>query len=75
MHRSGDFAGAQAAYEAALKQNPGDIEASLNLGAVKKEVGDTQGAVALYKKALAKDEFNPKLLNNLAALYRAARQK
>src|SRR5262249_14462682 len=39
-----------------------------------KEEGKIDEAMEFYKKGLKKDEYNPKLLNNLAVLYRLKKQ-
>lgn len=76
LSASGDYSGAKEWYEAALKGNPGFLQAYLNLGSAFEQLGDHEGALAQWKLALAseeadKPESNPLMvhaLNNLGRL-------
>ncbi len=53
LHRAGDLAGAQAAYQRILEGNPGNAEAMHLLGLVRHQTGDHGGAEALIADAIA----------------------
>jgi len=76
MHASGDLEGADREYRLYLKQNPENIEARSNLGAVLARLGRYEEAISEYKDALRRAPKNPGVRFNLGlALYKAERFK
>lgn len=67
---AGQLAQAQREFEAVVKLSPDFAAAYGNLGVVRRRLGDVDGALDAYRKALALDPRNPTVLANLAALYR-----
>lgn len=57
--------------EDAIKIAPGFSPAYGNLGVLKRQAGDTAGALDAYRRALEFAPRDPTILNNLAALYRS----
>ncbi|MHA6718175.1 tetratricopeptide repeat-containing sulfotransferase family protein [Sphingomonas sp. RS6] len=55
LERSGDYAGALAAWEAILATTPARAGAWVALGHVRKTLGDADGAATAYRRALAID--------------------
>ncbi len=86
LHAVADYAGAQAAYERALKiseavygpEHPKVATAANNLGSVLRDLGDLQGAKAAFQRALRIDEalYGPEhpnvaiRVNNLGSVLR-----
>ncbi len=66
---AGNYADARKAFESATRKNPGDYDASYNLGMACEKLGDKSAAEAAYKSALAtKPELEP-AATELSALY------
>ena len=65
-HRSGDLAGAQAAYDAMLRIDPAHPGALMGLGLLAHHRGETARAVSLLEQARRAAPRNPAILNNLA---------
>jgi len=57
--KKGDTVGAKAAYEMAIKADPGDAKTLYNLGNMQKDANQFDEAIATYKKAIA---ANPKYI-------------
>jgi tetratricopeptide (TPR) repeat protein len=57
--KKGDFGRARQIYEAIVSRSPGDSEALAGLGDVARLQGDSAGAIAAYKRAIA---VNPSYL-------------
>lgn len=66
LSAAGDYAGAVAAYTAALRLRPGHADALNNRGAARAALGDRPGAFADYDAALALDPALAAALNNRA---------
>ena len=64
-YKKGDFGRARQIYEAIVTRNPSDSEAVAALGDVARGEGDTAGAIASYKRAIA---VNPSYLPALLGL-------
>ncbi len=60
-----DFSRAEQIYHAILTSTPGDSQALSGLGDIARARGDTQGAIASYRKAVA---VNPSYLPALLGL-------
>jgi len=74
LHRAGDLAGAERAYDALLRVAPDDAEALQFLGVLRLQQGRRAEAVALLERALAIAPANLACLNNLGnALHAAGR--
>ena len=74
LHRAGDLAGAERAYEALLRDDPADAEALQFLGVLRLQQGRRGDAIALLERALAIAPSNLACLNNLGnALHAAGR--
>lgn len=58
-------------FEDAVKLAPEFAAAWGNVGVAKRRLGDIDGALQAYQKALAIEADNPTILNNLSSLYRA----
>lgn len=65
-----DAAGAKAAFEQALAQNPDDARAALDLGIASELLGDTAGAEVAYRRALKSKPDLTQAQNNLGVLLR-----
>jgi Flp pilus assembly protein TadD/peroxiredoxin len=65
LARSGDAAGARAAYERALGLQPDLAEASNDLGALLARESDIEGAIVRFREALIAAPEYPDALNNL----------
>lgn len=61
-------AGAEAEYEAALRQNPQDVLAAAHLGDMRVYAGDRVGAAALYQQALKQQPEDPDALLGMAKI-------
>lgn len=61
---------AHEAFEAALKENPNDPRALLDLGLVLEMQGEKARAESMYRRALERDPEFPQALNNLGLLLR-----
>src|SRR5690349_14390944 len=70
-HRTGDFAGAAARYQACVALDPNRSEVRSNLGAVLVRLGRFQEAIEQYVAALttAPAQIAPQLRFNLALAY------
>lgn len=68
---AGDAAGAKAAFEAALQQDPSDPRAHLDLGLAHEMLGDPTAAEQAYRKAIELQPDLAEALNNLGVLLRA----
>jgi Flp pilus assembly protein TadD len=66
---SGNFADARKAFEAAVKKNPKDFAAYLNLGTTCEKLGDKVAAEMAYKNALAIKPDLDTAAASLSALY------
>lgn len=74
LHRAGDLAGAERAYEALLREAPGDAEALQFLGVLRQQQGRRGEAIALLERALSIAPSNLACLNNLGnALHASGR--
>jgi len=74
LHQAGDILGAIEAYQAALAQDPGRVDARSNLGAAYVRLGRYEDAIGQYRLALQADASSAMVRFNLAlALYKAAR--
>jgi tetratricopeptide (TPR) repeat protein len=74
QHRAGDVLGAIESYDAALRLEPGRIDARSNLGAAYVRLGRYEDAVKAYRLALETDPNQSAVRFNLAlALYKSAR--
>lgn len=58
-------------FEDAVKLAPEFAAAWGNVGVARRRLGDIDGALSAYQKALAIEADNPTILNNLSSLYRA----
>ena len=58
-------------FEDAVKLAPDFAAGWGNLGVARRRLGDINGALQAYEKALAVEADNPTILNNLSSLYRA----
>lgn len=67
--QDGDLPGARAAFEAALKRNPRDADASFYLAVTLEKSGDKAGAEKSYKDALKLKPDLDEAITNLAAIY------
>ena len=65
----GNLKGAAEAFSRAIELDPNHTDAFVNLGLVKKILGDTTSAIALYKRALSLNPQEINALNNLGNLY------
>lgn len=74
LQQKGDLAGAQHAYEAALKLAPGRIDALSNLGLTYAGLHQYEHAVQSFQKALDIDPKQPAVLFNLGITYLQAGQ-
>ncbi|MBL8644299.1 MAG: tetratricopeptide repeat protein, partial [Rhodospirillaceae bacterium] len=61
-----NFAGAQSAYQVAVKADPRNARAHNNLGELLAQTGDHAGAVAAYERAIAADPAFRQAYRNLA---------
>jgi Flp pilus assembly protein TadD len=66
---AGDYAGARKSFEAAVKKNPKDSTAYLNLGSTCEKLGDKVAAEMAYKNALSIKPDLDTAAANLSALY------
>ncbi len=66
---AGDMAGAKTSFEAAIKKNPKDADATYYLGLVADKGGDKAGAEKSYKEALSLKPDHEDAAQNLGALY------
>ncbi len=66
---SGDYAAAEAGFQAVLKSDRNNVGALGNLGVVYSRTGQTDKAIAVYRKALAIQPNEPQLLLNLGLAY------
>ena len=74
LHRAGDLAGAERAYEVLLRDAPGDAEALQFLGVLRQQQGRRGEAIALLERALSIAPSNLACLNNLGnALHASGR--
>ena len=67
--KRGNLKGAAEAFSQAINLSPDHTDALINLGLVKKILGDTTSAIALYKRALSLNPQEINALNNLGNLY------
>ena len=67
--QDGDYPGARAAFEAALKKNPKDADATFYLAVTLERSGDKAGAEKGYKDALKLKPDLDEAVTNLAAMY------
>jgi len=67
--KAGDWTGARAAFEAAIKKNPKQADAHYYLGLVMDKVGDKPAAEKNYKTALDLQPDLPEAAENLTAIY------
>ena len=73
LHQSGDILGALEAYQDALSQEPGRVDARSNLGAAYVRLGRYEDAVREYRRALEAEPRHAGVRFNLAlALYKGA---
>lgn len=72
--RAGQTEQARAAFEQALRLDPGHYRSLTNLGNLALEAGEAQVAIDWYQKALALNPDYPGTHHNLAAAYRKLRQ-
>ena len=73
LHQSGDILGAIEAYQDALAQEPGRVDARSNLGAAYVRLGRYEDAAREYRKALEVEPRQAAVRFNLAlALYKSA---
>jgi len=73
-HRAGDFAGAERAYRAALKNNPNDAAALTWLGVLKAQQGAQEEAQTHLDRSLSRDPRQPVALNALGNIARSERR-
>jgi tetratricopeptide (TPR) repeat protein len=66
---AGNYAEARKAFESATRKNPGDYDASYNLGMACEKLGDKAAAEAAYKSALATKPELEAAATELCALY------
>jgi Tfp pilus assembly protein PilF len=66
---TGDYAGARKSFESAVKKNPKDYVAYLNLGSTCEKLGDKVAAEGAYKNALSIKPDLDTAAANLSALY------
>jgi Flp pilus assembly protein TadD len=66
---AGDYAVAEALFNAVLRLAPRFAAAEGNLGVLLRRRGDIPGALGAYRRALALAPRDPSILGNLAALY------
>lgn len=66
LEEAGDIEGSIASYERALAEDPGNVDAYLNLGALLCEQGRCESAVALYEQAVQVVPGSPLLHFNAA---------
>jgi Flp pilus assembly protein TadD len=71
---AGNYPDARRSFEAATRKNPGDFEASLNLGMSCEKLGDPSCAEAAYKSALAAKPDLEAAAEDLCALYLDAKR-
>lgn len=69
--RRGQVEEATEDLETAIRLAPGFTAPYGNLGVARRMVGDPEGALDVYRRALEIDATNPTILNNLASLYRS----
>jgi tetratricopeptide (TPR) repeat protein len=69
LHQAGDYLGAIAAYESALKLQPDNAGAHSNLGAALVRLGRYDEAITHYQRALAIEPANAAFRFNLALAY------
>ncbi len=67
--KAGDWNGARAAFEAAIKKNPKQADAHYYLGLVMDKTGDRAAAEKLYKEALTLQPDLQEAAENLTAIY------
>lgn len=67
--KAGDWTGARAAFEAAIKKNPKQADAHYYLGLVMDKTGDRAAAEKSYKAALALQPDLQEAAENLTAIY------
>jgi Flp pilus assembly protein TadD len=67
--KSGDWSGARAAFEAAIKKNPKQADAHYYLGVVMEKTGDKVAAERSYKTALELQGDLQEAAENLTAIY------
>ena len=67
--KRGNLKGAAEAFSQAINLSPDHTDALINLGLVKKILGDTTSAIALYKRTLSLNPQEINALNNLGNLY------
>jgi tetratricopeptide (TPR) repeat protein len=67
--KAGDFTGARASFEAAIKKNPKQADAHYYLGLVMDKAGDRASAETEYKAALADQPDLLEAAENLIAIY------
>jgi hypothetical protein len=70
LFQRGDFAAAAAAYEAFLRTHPSDLNAQLNLGAIRLYENDLPAAEPLLRAVTEADRWNPRAGRLLAELLR-----
>jgi predicted O-linked N-acetylglucosamine transferase (SPINDLY family) len=68
LERRGQRAEARASYERALAREPGHVEARLNLGAIRLDAGDAQGALQDFDAVLARSASADAHANRARAL-------
>ena len=66
----GDAKGAKAKFEEAIREDPRDVRALLDLGLALEALEDFDGAEAAYRRAVAVDPGFAEALNNLGVLLR-----
>lgn len=69
-----DLAGANAAYEAAIKTSSGNADALISYGTFNARVGDAAKGLAALDKAVALDRFNPRAWKALGSATYTARR-
>ena len=67
--KAGDWTGARAAFEAAIKKNPKQADAHYYLGLVMDKTGDRPAAEKSYKTALELQPDLQEAAENLTAIY------
>lgn len=69
IREKSDVEGRQADFDAALKINPGMVEAIVGKGRLLADKGDLPGAIALYSKALTEKPTDPSFLLSRGIAY------
>jgi tetratricopeptide (TPR) repeat protein len=64
-----DYAGAIAAFAAAVAENPGGAEALFYQGVIQEELGDTDTAISSYQKSIAANPAYAQPYNNLGVIF------